>query len=114
MLELNIRDVEEITIIDIKGELDLQHANDLRAEIKELINKGRLNILINLDETNYMDSSGIGVLVSSLTTLQKKKGILKIVNVKEAVKKVFEFSRLDLVFKIFNSEEEALSNWASS
>ncbi|MDH4128778.1 MAG: STAS domain-containing protein [Spirochaetota bacterium] len=112
-MEIKLRENKNITILDITGEIDLQHANELRNMIKDLSDKGKINILINFKNAPYIDSSGIGVLVSKLNFLRKLKGDLKIMNLNDNVKRVFEFSKLDTLFQIFSNEENAIKTWQS-
>jgi Anti-anti-sigma regulatory factor (antagonist of anti-sigma factor) len=65
--------------------------------------------VINLDKVSYIDSSGIGALISSLSNLKKYQGGLKICNVSGSVRKVFELTKLTSFFEIYDSEQEAIS-----
>lgn len=65
--------------------------------------------MINLDKVSYIDSSGIGALISSLSNLKKYQGGLKICNVSGSVRKVFELTKLTSFFEIYDSEQEAIS-----
>ncbi|GMT48993.1 MAG: anti-sigma factor antagonist [bacterium] len=110
-MEVHVRESGNVAILDIKGEFDLHNVNSMKKAIRDMTEKGMFNLLINMDETSYLDSSGIGVLVSTLNSLQKAGGILKIMNIKGPVKKVFEFSQLDMIFKIFDNEKDALKSF---
>ncbi len=110
-MEVCVRESGKVAILDIKGEFDLHNANLMKETIRDVMEKGMFNLLVNMDETSYLDSSGIGVLVSTLNSLQKAGGILKIMNIKGPVKKVFEFSQLDMIFKIYDNETDALKSW---
>ena len=110
-METAIRENGDIVIIDINGEIDLYHANDLRQQIKEFQETGKVKIIVNLKETPYIDSSGIGVLTSNLRALQKSGGDLKICHLQDPVQKIFEFSKLNTLFQIFETEEDAVNSW---
>lgn len=107
-MEINRRESGEIVIFDINGEIDLYNAPEIKDKIKEEMNKGKVNIIINLDKVSYIDSSGIGVLISSLSNLKKVGGALKLINVYASVRKVFELTKLTSFFDIYDSESDAL------
>ena len=108
-MEINRRESGDIVIFDINGEIDLYNAPEIKEKIKEEMNKNKVNIIINLDKVSYIDSSGIGVLISSLSNLKKVGGALKLINVYASVRKVFELTKLTSFFDIYDSESDALS-----
>ncbi len=110
-MEIKIREMNDVTIFDIEGEIDLYNAPTLKDEIKKQIEQQRYNIIINLAKVSYIDSSGIGALISSLSNLKKYQGGLKIINVTGSVRKVFELTKLTSFFEIFNNEEEAIKSF---
>jgi len=80
-MDIAIRESDDVIIMDINGEIDLYNAPDIKESIRVQIESGKNNIIINLDKVSYIDSSGIGVLISSLSNLKKAGGSLKIINV---------------------------------
>jgi len=76
-----------------------------------MIEAKKYNIVVNLGRVSYIDSSGIGALISSLSNLKKYQGSLKITNLQGSVKKVFELTKLTSFFEIYNSEEEAINSF---
>jgi anti-sigma B factor antagonist len=108
-MEIKRREVGDIVIFDINGEIDLYNAPEIKEKIKEEMNKNKVNIIINLDKVTYIDSSGIGVLISSLSNLKKVGGGLKLINVYASVRKVFELTKLTSFFDIYDSETDALN-----
>ena len=110
-MEIEIRERGDVVIMDISGEVDLYNAPDIKNKITTLIDGGKRNILINLTNVSYIDSSGIGVLISSLSRLKKVGGALKIMGVHGSVKKVFELTKLDKFFEIYQDEEEAIESF---
>jgi anti-sigma B factor antagonist len=108
-MEINRRENGDIVIFDINGEIDLYNAPEIKDKIKEEMNKNKVNIIINLDKVSYIDSSGIGVLISSLSNLKKVGGALKLINVYASVRKVFELTKLTSFFDIYDSESDALA-----
>ncbi len=110
-MEISQREKDSIVLLDIQGEIDLYNAPEIKDTIQKLIDAQKYNIIINLEKVSYIDSSGIGALISSLSNLKKYQGGLKIINVYASVKKVFELTKLTSFFEIYDSEEEALAKF---
>ena len=110
-MEISQREKDGITILDIQGEIDLYNAPEIKDIIQKLIEAQKYNVIINLEKVSYIDSSGIGALISSLSNLKKYQGGLKIINVYVSVKKVFELTKLTSFFEIYESEGEALAKF---
>ncbi len=110
-MEIDVREVDKVVILDINGEIDLYNAPEIKSKITELMESGKSDIIINLKKVSYIDSSGIGVLISSLSNLKKAGGSLKIINVFASVRKVFELTKLTSFFDIYDSEEEAMKSY---
>ncbi len=112
-MEIQLREADNnVVIMDINGEIDLYNAPEIKKKVKEQMDGGKRNLVVNLDKVSYIDSSGIGVLISSLSQLKKVGGGLKIINVYGSVKKVFELTKLTSFFDIFNSEDEAIKSFS--
>jgi anti-sigma B factor antagonist len=107
-MEINQRAKGDVVILDISGEIDLYNAPEIKDIINQLIEEQKYNVVINLEKVSYIDSSGIGALISSLSNLKKYQGGLKIINVYASVRKVFELTKLTSFFEIFDSEDEAV------
>ncbi len=112
IMDINTRTKVDIVILDISGEIDLYNAPEIKDIINKLIDEKKYNVVINLQEVSYIDSSGIGALISSLSNLKKYQGGLKIINVFASVRKVFELTKLTSFFEIFDSEDEAISSFS--
>ena len=110
-MEINLREKENILLLDVDGEVDLYNAPEIKEVIKEQIDNNKRQIIINLDEVSYIDSSGIGALISSLSNLKKIGGGLKIIHVHDSVKKVFELTKLTSFFEIYDNEDEAIADF---
>jgi anti-sigma B factor antagonist len=108
-MDIQVREVGNVVILDINGEIDLYNAPEIKETIKNQMEQGKNQIIINLDKVSYIDSSGIGVLISSLSNLKKAGGGLKIIHVYASVRKVFELTKLTSFFDIYDSEQEALA-----
>lgn len=94
-------------LVKIEGEVDVYTSIDLKKELSKYIEDGEKSIIIDLDQVNYMDSSGLGVLVAVLKELKKVGGDLKLINLPLSVKKIFDLTRLTKFFSIYKNLEEA-------
>jgi anti-sigma B factor antagonist len=110
-MDITTRSRGDIIILDITGEIDLYNAPEIKDIVNKLIEDRRYNVIINLEDVSYIDSSGIGALISSLSNLKKYHGGLKIINVYASVRKVFELTKLTSFFEIFDSEEAAVESF---
>lgn len=108
-MEITRRENKHVTILDINGEIDLYNAPEIKEVIAKLIEERKYSIVINLEKVSYIDSSGIGALISSLSNLKKYQGGLKIINVAGSVRKVFELTKLTSFFEIFDQENDAVA-----
>lgn len=107
-MELKIRKNKEVYIIDVSGEMDLYNSYKLKELVMKMIERNIKNMIINLDEVDYIDSSGIGALIYICSTLKKMNLKLFITNIHGSVKKVIELTKLMGYFPITNSLEEAI------
>lgn len=112
-MEIKTRVVDTVVILDIDGEIDLYNAPEIKDTIKQQMDAGHKKIIINLENVSYIDSSGIGALISSLSNLKKIGGGLKIIHVYDSVRKVFELTKLTSFFDIYDSEDEALNAYSA-
>ncbi len=108
-MDISSRARGEVVILDISGEIDLYNAPEIKDIINKLIEQKRYNVVINLKDVTYIDSSGIGALISSLSNLKKYQGALKIINVFASVRKVFELTKLTSFFDIYDNEDDSIN-----
>ena len=114
MAELNIRERQagDVTILDMDGKITIGDGNvALRSAIRRLIEEGKKKILLNLGGVSYVDSSGIGELVSSHTTITREKGQLKMLGLGDKIKELLVITKLLTVFDTYQSEPEALNSF---
>jgi anti-sigma B factor antagonist len=102
-MTVNTTEESNRVIVEIVGEVDLYNAPKVRDTINELMDKDKINIIIDLDEVDYIDSSGIGVLISSATDIKDLGGTLKLKCNSPNVKRVFELTRLVDFFDIVST-----------
>jgi anti-sigma B factor antagonist len=107
-MELRIRKSEEIYVIDVQGELDLYNAYKLKELLTTMLEKKIERFIINLDEVEYIDSSGIGALIYISSTVKKSNLKLAITNIHGSVQKVMELTKLIGYFPITATMDEAM------
>jgi anti-sigma B factor antagonist len=113
-MEIQIREISNISIVDIKGKLAAQDANEqLRDTVDSLLAKNKKQILLNLSQMEYIDSSGVGELVQSLKTVENLGGRLKIVNPDNRTYKTLSIALLLPAFDVSQNEEEAITKFIS-
>ncbi len=107
-MELKIRKNGDAYIVDVTGEMDLYNSYKLKELIVKMIEKSVKIFIINMEQVDYIDSSGIGALIYICSTVKKQNLKLAISNIHGSVKKVIELTKLMGYFPIANSVEEAL------
>ena len=110
-MEIAIDKERNYSILKIKGDVDLYSSPQVRKQILALANKKHANILVDFLEVTYMDSSGVATLVEALQLTNKNGGKLRLFNLGQPIKDVFELSRLDRVFEIYDDEGQALEGF---
>jgi anti-sigma B factor antagonist len=112
-IKLNTRQVGDVTVLDLAGRITLgEGSSTLRDSLKELVAKGEKKILLNLGDVTYIDSSGIGELVSGFTTVTNQHGSLKLLGLNKRVKDLLQVTKLYTVFEAFEDEAEAVRSFA--
>jgi len=110
---LKTRQVGDVTILDAAGRITLgEGSSTLRDTIRDLTSKGSKKIMLNLGEISYIDSSGIGELVSSFTTVANAGGSLKLLNLTKRVQDLLQITKLFTVFEVFDDEAAALKSFS--
>ncbi|HEX9124195.1 MAG TPA: STAS domain-containing protein [Actinomycetota bacterium] len=109
-LRLDSRQVDPWTVLDVAGEVDLFTAPALRERIVGLIGEGHLQLLVNLGEVGFMDSSGLGVLVAGLKRAREAGGEMALVCREGPTYKVLAITGLDRVFPIYDSVDDAVGS----
>ncbi|NOY08769.1 MAG: STAS domain-containing protein [Spirochaetes bacterium] len=107
-MEIKLRRYSSIYIVDITGDMDMYNAGNVKNVINTMIAKNIQYYIINLENVEYMDSSGIGALIYIHSELKKKDMMLRIVNVTGSVKKVIELTKLMGYFKIAQSVKDGI------
>ena len=109
-MELEIKsDLQDgACVLSLVGEIDVYTAPRLKEAIVEQIDDGCVNIIVDLEGVGFIDSSGLGVLVSGLRRAKERDGAIRLVCTRENVLKIFRITGLDKVFPIFARLEEAV------
>lgn len=107
------RDVGKVTVVDISGRIVLGEGSaGLRNMLRDLLSQGRNKILLNLADVDYIDSSGIGELVSGFTSVTKNGGELKLLHLTRKVHDLLQITKLFTVFEVHSDEAAALRSFA--
>ena len=110
--KLNTRQVGDVSVVDVAGRITLgEGSSALRDALRDMINKNQKKILLNLGEVNYIDSSGIGELVSGFTTVTNSGGQLKLLNLNKRVKDLLQITKLYTVFDVHEDEAGAIRSF---
>jgi anti-sigma B factor antagonist len=105
--------VGDVSVVDVTGRITLgEGSSALRDLMRELVGKGQKKILLNLGEVSYIDSSGIGELVSGFTTVTNSGGELKLLNLNKRVKDLLQITKLYTVFDVHEDEAGAIRSYA--
>ncbi len=108
-METATRQIGDVTVLDISGRITLGEGNVmLREVVRGLIDKGSRKIVLNLGEVQYVDSSGVGELVKTHTTVRNQGGQLRLVNLNKRVNDLLQMTRLASVFDIERDEASAI------
>jgi len=111
-LSIKDREVGDVTILDLSGKITIGEGSvQLREAVRRLLDDGKKKILLNLGEVAYVDSSGIGELVSSYTTTNNQSGQLKLLNLTKKIQDLLMITKLLTVFETFDSEASALQSF---
>jgi len=107
-MEIGFRKYKQIYIVDVKGDMDLYNAHELKNVVNKLIEKGISRIVINLEKVDYIDSSGVGALIHIFTSVKRNGYNLRIANVHGSVAKVIKLTKLMGYFPIVDEVKTAL------
>ena len=113
-LKLNIRNIDGVSVVDLSGRLILgEESIALRQALKDLLENDEKKLLLNLAGVGYIDSSGLGTLVSGLASATSANASLKLLNLDRKVHDVIRTTHLHMVFEVFDDEAKAVRSFAS-
>jgi anti-sigma B factor antagonist len=102
---------EEVAILTLKGRLSLGESNLVREKVAQLAAAGRFKVVVDLGAVDYIDSTGLGILVICFTSLKKQGGALKLVNPNKRNVELLLLTKLHTVFEVFNEVQDAVNSF---
>jgi anti-sigma B factor antagonist len=112
MIQMTERQVGDVTLVDLSGKLTTDHeATRLKDKINSLVQQQRNRVVINLADVSYIDSGGLGQLVSCYSSVAKTNGGLKLLHVSRKNHDLLAITRLVTIFDTFDSEDEAIQSF---
>ncbi len=112
-VKLTTRQVGDVSVVDVAGRITLgEGSSALRDTLREMVGKGQKKVLLNLGNVSYIDSSGIGELVSGFTTVTNSGGQLKLLNLNKRVKDLLQITKLYTVFDVHDDEASAVRSFS--
>ena len=114
-MKATVRQVDSVMVVDVSGRITLgEGCSQLRELIRDQLTKGNKRVLINLADVTYIDSSGIGELVSAYTAVSNQGGQLKLLNLTKKVHDLLQITKLYTVFDIHDDEAKAIGSFEKS
>jgi anti-sigma B factor antagonist len=111
-MQMTERDSGVVTVIDLSGKITLgDDGTLLKDKLHSLLHQGKKKVLLNLAQVSYVDSAGLGALVSAYTTVTREGGTLKLANVTKKLQDLLSITKLLTVFETFESEDEAVRSY---
>jgi anti-sigma B factor antagonist len=101
----------DVSVLYLKGFLDAHTAPQFEKELQRLIKDGRVRIVVNMKELDYISSAGLGVIMGFIEEVREKKGDIKMSNLSDKVYRVFDLLGFPALYEILKSEEEALNRF---
>jgi anti-sigma B factor antagonist len=106
------RKVGEVTVLDLHGKILIGEGDDaLRDAVTKLVDGGTTKLLLNLEDVPYVDSAGLGEIVRCYTTVSRKDGNLKLINLTKKIKDLLSITKLLTVFETYDSEDEGVKSF---
>jgi anti-sigma B factor antagonist len=113
-MKTKIRDVGDVRILDLDGKITIGTGDvELRKQIEDSVASGHSNILLNFAGVSHIDSSGIGELVGCYTTMTRRGGKMKLLNLTQKITDILHVTQLITVFDVFDIEADALASFKS-
>ena len=114
-MKIKIRKTDSVAIIDVSGKLmGGPDADVFKGTVKQLIQEGYKNVLVNLHDVPWVNSTGLGILIAGYTTLKREGGTLKLLNVTDRIESILMITKLGTIFESYSDEGEALKTFGTS
>ena len=112
-MQIEERQVGDVMILDLAGKLTIGEGDELlKDKINSVIHQGHTKLVLNLAEVPYVDSAGLGQMVSTLHTVNRQGGTLKLLNLTKRIEDLLSITKLLTVFDAFENEQEALDSFS--
>ena len=113
-MRIETREVNGIVILDIQGKLmGGPDAETFRTTFHKLLEKGQKRVVVNLHGVDWINSTGMGILISGYTTMRRGGGDLRLLHVSDRIQSILYVTKLNLIFKCFDNEDEAVASFAN-
>jgi anti-sigma B factor antagonist len=113
-MTIGVRTIGDVTVVDISGRITIQEGADVfRDQTRDLIRQGRVRLVLNLQGVPYIDSTALGEIIRTYTSVIRKDGSVKLLNVSSQVHQLLVITRLLSVFDLFDAESEAVKSFGS-
>ncbi len=113
-MEINVTEANGVAILGLQGRLDLSSGSTLKEHVKKLFAEEKTNVHLNLAGVEFINSSGLGSLVSIMKETRLRKGRLTLSNLASYVQEIFDITQLSHIFEIFTSQDEAVSSYQTA
>ena len=111
-IKISERQAGDVTVLDLGGKITMGEGSvSLRGAIRQLVERGKKKILVNLGQVSYVDSSGVGELVAGFTTVTREGGQLKLLNLTRKIQDLLSITKLLTVFDVYDDEATALNSF---
>ena len=112
-LQIVEKQIDGVTVLDVVGHITLgDESNQVRIKIKEMLGKGKSQIVLDLAEVSYIDSAGLGTLVSGYTSAQNQGATLKLANLTKRFNELLNITKLVTIFDTYGSVDDAVKSFA--
>lgn len=109
-LKIEVDEKDGVVLLKLNGEVDVYTAPKLKGRLVDLVDQGKFKIIVDLEEVDFMDSSGLGVLVGGLKRVRSHDGAIALVCTQENILKIFRITGLVKVFPIFENRDQAIQS----
>ena len=110
-MEIAEKRIEDVDVLKLTGRLDASSAKNLKGRVASLVKENRVKLIVDMAGVDFIDSSGLGSLVSSLRAVNEKDGDVKVTALQKQVRSIFELTRLHRIFGIFDDVEAAMKSF---
>jgi anti-sigma B factor antagonist len=111
-MNVNVRTVGDVRIVDWSGKITLgEETMAVRNTVRDIVKSGSKKLILNLADVNYIDSSGVGELVSTFTTVTSAGGQLKLLHLTNKIQQLLTITKLLTVFDVYDNEQKAISSF---